>query len=120
MPHPYSRNQRIGDQIHREIAELLRQANDPRFREVTVTDVDVSPDLKNARIYFSLLTENDVSEISIALNKASGYFRRHLAEAMRLRITPKIEFMFDKTLRKAEKIRQLLGKISDKADDDAK
>ncbi len=118
MPHPYSRNQRVADQMHRELAELMRQASDPRFRDVTITDVDVSPDLKNAQIYFSSHDENQIQETCVALNKASGYFRHHMAEKMNLRVTPKIKFVFDQTLQKAGRIDQLLGKIPTKLDDE--
>lgn len=119
MAHPYSRKQRVADQIHRELAELLLAANDIRFHAIGITDVDVSPDLKNAKIYFSSRDEANVKELTAALNKASGFFRHHLADRMDMRITPQIEFVFDQTLQKAERLGELLGKIPDKPEDDS-
>lgn len=104
-----NRPQRVADLIKHALARLLlREAKDPRFSMVSITSVDVSPDLNNALIYVSVLDETKAHETVAALNKAAGYFRHALAEAVELRITPKLHFRYDESIVEADKINRLL------------
>jgi len=104
--------QRIADQIKRELAELLTsKANDPRFHTVSITGVDVSPDMANALIYVSQLEEAEIKSTLAALNKAAGFFRYHIAHTLNLRITPRLRFVFDESISRGSRISSLIDSI---------
>ncbi|MGM0766410.1 MAG: 30S ribosome-binding factor RbfA [Pseudomonadota bacterium] len=103
MPREFSRVDRIGDQMQRELAQLIqREVKDPRVGMVTVNAVKVSRDLGYADIYVSLLSTEELTEESpevkeslAALNKASGFLRGQVGRAMKLRVMPQLRFHFD-------------------------
>ena len=103
MPREFSRIDRIGDQMQRELAQLIqREVKDPRVGMITVNAVKVSRDLGYADIYVSLLTTEElgaespeVKESLAVLNKASGFLRGQVGRAMKLRVVPLLRFHFD-------------------------
>ena len=103
MPKEFSRIDRIGDQMQRELAQLIqREIKDPRVGMITVNAVKVSRDLGYADIYVSLLTTEElgaespeVKESLAVLNKASGFLRGQVGRAMKLRVVPLLRFHFD-------------------------
>jgi len=103
MPREFSRIDRIGDQMQRELAQLIqREVKDPRVGMVTVNAVKVSRDLGYADIYVSLLSTEELTEESpevkesiSVLNKASGFLRGQVGRAMKLRVVPQLRFHFD-------------------------
>ncbi|GGE53706.1 ribosome-binding factor A [Streptosporangium jomthongense] len=103
MPREFSRIDRIGDQMQRELAQLIqREVKDPRVGMVTVNAVKVSRDLGYADIYVSLLSTEEldaespeVRESIAVLNKASGFLRGQVGRAMKLRVIPQLRFHFD-------------------------
>lgn len=103
MPREFSRIDRIGDQMQRELAQLIqREIKDPRVGMVTVNAVKVSRDLGYADIYVSLLSTEELTaespevEASIAaLNRAAGFLRGQIGRAMKLRVVPQLRFHFD-------------------------
>lgn len=101
--------QRVADQIQHTLSELLRiKANDPRFQQTTITSVQLSPDMGNAKIYISVLDETHIKEILKALNKAQGFFRSELAHALNLRITPKLHFAYDDSISRGSHLSKLI------------
>ena len=103
MAREFSRTNRVGQQIQREIALILqREVKDPRIGMVTVSDVEVSKDLNYAKVYVTFLQlENDgerVKEGLKGLTEAAGYIRSLLGSAMRLRVVPELRFYYDQTL----------------------
>ncbi|MBK1873869.1 MULTISPECIES: 30S ribosome-binding factor RbfA [Marinobacter] len=103
MAREFSRIDRIGDQMQRELALLIqREVKDPRLGMVTVNAVKVSRDLGYADIYVSLLTTEEltaespevVDSISV-LNRAAGFLRGQVGRAMKLRVIPQLRFHFD-------------------------
>lgn len=94
------RTERIGEQIREELARLLREeVTDPRVRLLTLTRVDVAPDLSNARVLWSALEEDaDREAIGRGLESAAGFLRRRLARALALRRTPELRFRHDPSL----------------------
>jgi ribosome-binding factor A len=91
---------------------VQRDLHDPRIGFVTVTRVDVSPDLKNANIYFTTLAKDKSFEDTvIALQKASGYVRRLIGERIKIKFTPKINFVYDDIPQEEKRIDELLGKL---------
>lgn len=115
------RRGRINDETARVAAELLRGVKDPRVAEafISVTAAEVSPDLKYAKIYYSVLGgEHDAEKmkrISQGLRSASGYVRRGLAEKMNLRITPEVHFVPDMGAANGAHIATLLEDITKKS-----
>jgi ribosome-binding factor A len=110
----YKRADRVGDLIREEIAGMLLRGDikDPRLGFVTITHVKMSPDLKEARAYFSQLgTEKDVASSLEGLNSASGYIRRALAKKLNLKYIPHITFFFDETLEYSDHIEKVLRDI---------
>lgn len=103
MPKEFSRLDRIGDQIQRELSQLImREVKDPRVGMVTINAVRVSRDLGYADIYVSLLSTEELSEESgevqdslKVLRNASGFLRGQLGKAMKLRVVPQLRFHFD-------------------------
>ena len=101
------RQKRVSEQIRHELSTLLkREARDPRLAEVTITEVQVSPDLRQAQIYVSGL--GDRQQILRALASASSYLRRHLAERLALRLVPEVRFRWDDSLERGQRILELL------------
>lgn len=109
---PNYRRERINDEMKKELAVILRDIKDPRVANnfVSVTSVDVTPDLKFAKIYFSAIT-GDKKEIKKGLVSASGFVRKRLAETLNLRITPELTFEPDDSIEYGSHINSLLKKI---------
>jgi ribosome-binding factor A len=108
------RQQRVADLIHEEISKLLQfETRDPRIGFVTVTAVEVSPDLKEAVIHISLYSDNkaDERDALLGLESAAPFFRHELGRKLHLRFTPNLAFKLDKTLAYAERIDELLSTI---------
>lgn len=115
----HNRMLRIADQIQRDLADMLRfRVSDPRFQLVTITHVDVSPDMANALVLISALREKEINEIIAALNKAAGFFRHELAQSLNLRITPRLKFAYDESLSRGSRISRLLNE-ADKGNGEA-
>ncbi|MCI8386955.1 MAG: 30S ribosome-binding factor RbfA [Clostridiales bacterium] len=112
------RRGRVNEEMTRELAEILREIKDPRVSDnfVSVTSVDVTPDLKYAKIYFSSIT-GDKKDIKKGLVSASGYIRKRLAETLNLRVTPELSFLPDDSIEYGAHINSLLHKIESSASD---
>ena len=117
----YKRADRVGDLIRTEIsAILLREVRDPRVRNVTITGVKMSSDLRTARIFFVPLGEETCSEDVVeGLKKASKFLRRELGKKVQLRYVPEIIFTYDGSFEYGDHIDRLLATIhTEKAADD--
>lgn len=113
MPKEYSRIQRIAELIQHEIAEMLqREVEDPHLKDITVCKVDVTRDLSYAKIYVSLLDEEqDIMDKLRRLNKAANFLRYRLANSIELRVTPQLKFVYDPSLRNSSRLAALLQSI---------
>lgn len=99
----------MAEQIQRELAEaIVRDVNDPRFRHVTLSGVDVSPDLRHAQVHVTVAAGVDAGETVAALNRAAGFLRRSLGERAEMRTLPRLRFAFDPTLDRAERLDALI------------
>ena len=105
------RTQRLGEEIREGVAELLAHGlKDPRIGFVTVTRVDLTADLRLARILVGILgTPKDREKTLAGLEAASGYVRRELGKRIRVRHVPEITFIYDEGLDATERIAQILG-----------
>ena len=121
MQAEYSRSQRISDQIHRDLAELINSTmRDPRLGMVTVSGVDMSADLSKAKIYVTILDQdNDISLIKQSikiLNHASGFLRTQLSKKIYLRNIPCLHFQHDVSLAKANHLSALISTVKSTID----
>lgn len=109
------RTEKVQELIKQEVSQIiLKELKDPRIGFVTVTQVDVTGDLRNAKIYVSLMgSEDQIKECWDGLQKALGYIRREIGKRIRLRCTPELSFQLDKSLDYSVHIQELLSKIKD-------
>jgi len=100
----------VGRQIQAEIADIIRsEIDDPLIGFVTITDVEMSPDLKHARVYYSVLGDEEQKEASgRGLRRAGSFIRGLIGERMELRYTPTLRFVHDETPERAQRIEELL------------
>src|SRR5215475_575414 len=106
------RQLRVGEEIRHLLAELLERGEmrDPELREtsITVTSVDVSPDLRNATAFIMPLGGQDEERLLAAMRRAAPWFRARVGEKAGLRHAPEIRFQVDRTFDEADRIGQLL------------
>jgi len=108
------RVQRFNEFLRQELSALLaRRVRDPRLSSVTITEVDLTADLRMARIYVSVLDDDEETrqEILHSLRGAAGFLRRELAHRIKIRHTPELIFHLDESARYGERIDQLLDQI---------
>ena len=112
MAKDYSRTQRIGDQMQRELAMLIqREIKDPRLGLVTLTGIDVSRDLAHAKVYFTVMGKDDAASIALnqeILQEAAGYLRMLLGKAIKLRTIPQLHFHYDESVRRGAQLSALI------------
>jgi ribosome-binding factor A len=105
-----SRNERIADQIQKDLAELVRtEVKDPRVGMVTLTGVEVTSDYRHARVYFTALGDAGAAERAQAgLERASGFLRSQLAAGLKLRIVPELHFVHDRSVVRGIELSKLI------------
>ena len=105
-----SRPTRVADQIRVEIADLLARAvHDPGIGFLTVTHVKVTPDLQQARVYYTTLgDEKGRRDTERALQRATAFLRRQLGSRLRLRRVPELQFFFDESIERQDRIERIL------------
>jgi len=106
------RPERLAEAIKKEFSEMLQnEIKDPRIGFVTITRVEVSSDLRNAKIYVSIYGSSAEQEVNMeALSSARGYIRGELGKRIRLRHTPEITFKLDTSALKSVRVMELLKK----------
>ena len=109
----YRRSDRVAERIHQEVSLLLMNGTkDPRVALVTVTTVDVAGDLSSAKIFYTVLGDDEeYREAAAGLKSATPYLRRQLGSLLQMRHTPDIVFLRDKTLEQGNKIEAILRQI---------
>lgn len=119
---PTRRQRRVSELVHRELSMLLMlEARDPRLSAITITGVEVTPDLLLARIHFTALGDADEEQQALtALEHANGYLRTELARRVRLRAIPELAFYVDRSAAHGRRIDELLAQLNEDggADDD--
>jgi ribosome-binding factor A len=115
------RANRVGEQMKKELSDIIgRKMKDPRIGFVTVTDVQVSGDLQQAKVYITVLGGEDQRENTLkGLAKAKGFIRSEVGQRVRLRKTPEIIFEFDESIEYGNHIETLLRKVQDDPDEDS-
>jgi len=125
MPKEYSRTSRLGEQIKREVAQMIQfEMKNPKLGMVTLNQVKVAKDLGYADIYFTVMgakgeTDEEIRKNTTKLlNEAAGYLRSELAKILRTRITPQLRFHYDETLERGHFLTGLIKQA--RTEDDAR
>jgi ribosome-binding factor A len=109
------RPQKVADQIQRELSVVLRrEMQDPRLSLVTLTAVDVAPDLSHAVVYFPCLDAAQVEPAGAALRRAAGFLRSHLAKRIKLYTTPELRFRHDESVERGDRLSRLIDSVRPK------
>ena len=117
---PSRRQRKVAELLHEEISQLIQYSTkDPRLGFVTVTGVEVSPDLRLAWVYVTVLGDEDDAKKSLdGLTSAAGFFRHNLKETISLRYIPELRFKLDTSLEYGSRIETLLDTIKSETDDE--
>jgi ribosome-binding factor A len=103
------RPQKLGDLIQRELSDLVqRELRDPRVGMITITSVDVSPDLSHAKVFFTVLQKEHLDEVSQGLRRAAGFLRSQLAKRIKLYTTPELRFAYDESVERGDRLSRLI------------
>ena len=111
------RPERVGQEIQAVIGKMLTRGElrDPRIGYITITGVKMSPDLRVARVFYSMIgTEEQRKDTQKGLEAAKGFIRREVTEAVNLRVSPEIFFSFDESLERGDRIERLLREVKEK------
>ncbi|HET7371681.1 MAG TPA: 30S ribosome-binding factor RbfA [Gammaproteobacteria bacterium] len=106
----YPRQNRVNEEIRRTLGQLIPELRDPRLGLVTVTEVEVTRDYSQAKVFVSMLKTDDPAASIDALNHASGFLRRELARATAMRTTPKLRFVHDQSIERAARLDELIDR----------
>ena len=110
----YQRSERVGELLIEVIADVLREdIRDPRVTAVTITAAKVTKDLRQARIYFTILggASENKDAVLAGLKSALGFIRVRIGKQLKLRFVPAIEFFYDNSIDEAERIEKLLRQV---------
>ena len=111
MAKEFSRKQRVASQIQKELATLIQQdLKDPRLGMVTVSDVEIAADLRNAKVYVTVFANTcAVPEVLQILNNAAGFLRHALAQRIELRVSPVLLFVYDVSVERGAALNALIN-----------
>ena len=114
MPKQYGRNRRVADVVQRELARLLqREMADSQLGLITISAVDISPDLKNAKIFITALGGTLEPEgVVRILNEMAGHYRHELAGLLTLRSVPSLKFVYDTSIQRGKQLSDLIDSLS--------
>ncbi|MBI5776246.1 MAG: 30S ribosome-binding factor RbfA [Nitrospirae bacterium] len=118
----YNRATRVADQIRMEVADIImRKTKDPRVASVTVTDVEITNDLRLARVFVTTLLDAEQERNAfVGLNKASGFIRSELGRRLNLRYTPEIVFQKDVSGPRGDRLLSILDHLDEERKKDVK
>lgn len=109
------RTRRVGELIQRELAQIIAELSDPRIGLVTITDVKLTKDLKQAKVFVTEFTTNSEHEDLIkALANAANYLKRSLSQRLDLRSTPNLQFIYDASVEHGLKMTHLIEQARNK------
>lgn len=104
------KGERVSSDMQRELCNiLLLEAKDEDFKNVTITDVEVTNDLGFAKIYFTTLDNRE--KVEKDLNNAAGFFRSELSQRLDIRHTPELRFIFDESIENGQKIEKIIEEL---------
>ena len=105
-----SRPDRVGDQIRQQLAELIaREVHDPGIGFLTITRVKLTPDLQQARVYYTTIgDETQRKETGRALGRATPFLRRQVGQRLRLKHVPELQFFYDESIEQQDRIERII------------
>ncbi len=108
-----SRASRVGDQIQAELASLLmREVHDPGIGFLTITQVKLSPDLQQARVYYTSIGDDKAKrESARALDRATPFLRRQVGQRLRLKRVPELTFFYDESIERGDRVERILQEL---------
>jgi ribosome-binding factor A len=112
-----ARSEKVAQEIQVAIASMVTRGElrDPRVGFITITGVKVTPDLRSARVFYSMLgTDQEKLDTQKGLEAAKGFIRRIVTDAVRLRVSPEITFAFDESVEQGDRINRLLREVKEK------
>jgi ribosome-binding factor A len=111
MPKEFPRTRRVGEQIQRELAELIRnELKDPRLGMISISQVTVSRDMSHAKVFVSVLGNEQQTEASmVVLRHAAGFLRHKLGKILHMRVIPELHFFLDRSLEEGARIGALIN-----------
>ena len=111
---------RINEEIQKELASKIRNLKDPRVQNtmISITRVETTPDLRYAKVYASFLQEDKAADALKGLKSASGYLRRELGSALKLRYTPELVWELDDSITYGARMLGLINSLGVKHDDE--
>ena len=109
------RTERLNELLREELSELLRSLKDPRLDDamITITEVDVAPDLRRATVYVSLLGENERDDVLAALNGANRHLHAQLLHRLDVRRVPDFSFRFDPSIERGARLATLIQEVAE-------
>jgi ribosome-binding factor A len=116
---PSTRQRKVQELLVQEVSEIIRrEIKDPRVGFVTITEAEVTPDLRHAKLYFTVLGDQAQRESSSqALNRAAGFVRGEFARRAQMRFVPEIKFVFDPSTERGMRISELLEQVRQEEQD---
>ena len=106
------RPQKVADLIQRELSDLIRrEVRDPRVGMVTLTSVDVSPDMSHAKVFFTTLEKEHLKETTQGLQRAASFLRSQLSKRMSMYTTPELRFVYDESVERGDRLSQLIDSV---------
>ncbi len=113
MSKQFNRNRRVADLVHRELAPMIqRQLANPPLGLTTISMVDLSPDLKNAKIFVTCLSgEKTTNKVIETLNGMVGHYRYELAKVLSIRSIPKLQFVYDSSIDGGSRLSALIDSL---------
>jgi ribosome-binding factor A len=108
-----SRPDRVADQIRKELSVLIaREVQDPGIGFLTITRVKVTPDLQQARVFYTIIGDDKArKETAKALGRALPFLRRQVGQRVRLRTVPDLQFMYDESIEQQDRIERIIQDI---------
>jgi len=102
----------VADLIQRELSDLLRRdVRDPHVGMVTLTSVDVAPDLSHAKVFFTILNKAKQADTTKALQRAAGFLRSQLSHRMNMYTTPALRFVYDESVERGDRLSRLIDSV---------
>ena len=114
----FKRADRVAGQVQKDLSDLLaKEIRDPRLDSVTILRVDLSDDLRSARVYFSVSQGEERKDAAAAgFKSASGYLKRQLGRRLELRYMPELKFIYDESFDRATRVNKILQTISEESE----
>jgi ribosome-binding factor A len=109
----FQRSDRVAEQVRRDLADLIRvELKDPRVGMISLTAVELTPDYAHAKVFFTTLDSEHLTDIEIGLKRAAGFLRRELGRRIHIHTLPELHFVYDNSLERGASMSQLIDQAS--------